>query len=111
MSDRDLYNFYLKKYGSKHPYVTNLDDGTTILVSDIAVSFSKTSTQDYNYYHRLNGPALIPKKLKYKTQWWINNNMVTDEINDWASKCNIDLDNLSNEDKAYIKLIWSDYGK
>ena len=59
--------------------------------------------------HRLDGPAyLCYNGEKY---WFINECNVTDEITKWAIDNNIDLDNLTEDDKILIKLTWADYGK
>ena len=59
--------------------------------------------------HRLDGPAyLCYNGEKY---WFINECNVTDEITKWAKDNNIDLDNLTEVDKALIKIVWADYGK
>ena len=46
-----------------------------------------------------------------KKFWFINNHNVTYEIATWAKENDIDLDNLTDVDKALIKLVWSDYEK
>ena len=59
--------------------------------------------------HRLNGPSIeIPNGKKF---WFINNHNVTYEITTWAKENDIDLDNLTDVDKALIKLVWADYGQ
>ena len=59
--------------------------------------------------HRLDGPAVIfPEGIK---EWNINGLNATDIITDWANENDIDLDNLSEVDKALIKIVWADYGK
>ena len=62
--------------------------------------------------HRLDGPAVIGgiKGLEY-TAWWINGYEVTYKIATWAHENDIDLDNLSEDDKVMIKLAWSDYSE
>ena len=59
--------------------------------------------------HRLDGPAV--KHSDGSSYWYIHGNDVTDEITKWAKDNDIDLDNLSEDDKLLIKLVWSDYGK
>ena len=59
--------------------------------------------------HRLDGPANVSHS-GYK-EWWINGSKLTDEIQSWAEENNIDLDNLTHEDKALIKLVWTYYGQ
>ena len=68
--------------------------------------------------HRLDGPAVIQhhnKLLKFhnkpKIIWFINGHNVTDEIRTWAKDNDIDLDNLTEDDKLLIKLVWADYGR
>jgi hypothetical protein len=58
--------------------------------------------------HRLDGPAVI-NKIHEVREWWINDYEVTDEIHKWAEERNIDLENLSELDKAVIVLEWSNY--
>ena len=59
--------------------------------------------------HRLDGPAYIGHDGV--SEWFINDSDVTDKITTWATNNNIDLDNLSEVDKALIKIVWADYGK
>ena len=59
--------------------------------------------------HRLDGPAII--RWDKTTEWWINDNPVTDIITNWAKENDIDLYNLSEDDKRLIRLVWFDYGK
>lgn len=67
--------------------------------------------------HRLDGPAHI-ENIEDNTcdnmkiiRWFINGCEVTSEINSWAEENDIDLDDLTETDKALIKLVWADYGK
>ena len=59
--------------------------------------------------HRLDGPAFIHDDGD--KAWFINDSHVTVIITDWANENDIDLDNLSEVDKALIKIVWADYGK
>jgi len=66
--------------------------------------------------HRLDGPALNGhgvegNSITIRLRWCINNHDVTDKITKWAIENNIDLDNLTEVDKALIKIVWADYGK
>jgi len=63
----------------------------------------------YGYRHRLDGPAII--RWDKTTKWYMNGYDVTKQITNWAKENNIDLDNLTEVDKALIKLTWADYGK
>ena len=57
--------------------------------------------------HRLDGPAVIYDNGSHT--WFINNFHITDKISQWAKENDIDLDNLSEVDKALIKIVWSGY--
>ena len=58
--------------------------------------------------HRLCGTAIDYNGRK---EWYINDHDVTQEITKWAADNKIDLDNLTDVDKALIKIVWADYGK
>ena len=60
-------------------------------------------------YHREDGPAM--EFADGHKEWWVNDYPMTKEIAQWAKDADIDLENLTIEDKALIKLIWADYGK
>jgi hypothetical protein len=58
-------------------------------------------------YHRLDGPAVeLSARYGYRPQWWINGYLVDNEIHEWAKERDIDLNNLSDLDKAIIALEW-----
>jgi hypothetical protein len=57
--------------------------------------------------HRIDGPALIWRGI---ASWWINNRNVTKELRKWAADRNIDLDNLTDEDKCVIIVEWTGHG-
>lgn len=61
-------------------------------------------------YHRLDGPA---RTFVYEREheWWMNGINVTNRIKLWASEMNIDLENLTEEDKILIQIKWENYGK
>lgn len=52
--------------------------------------------------HRLDGPYAYG-------EWYINGYNVTDKIKEWAKERNINLDNLTDIDKAAIALEWRHY--
>ena len=56
--------------------------------------------------HRLCGTAIDYNGRK---EWWINGYNVSTQIRKWATENNIDLDNLTDIDKALIKLVWFSY--
>lgn len=59
--------------------------------------------------HCLDGPARI---FSNGTQeWWVNGYEVTLKINQWAIVRDIDLKNLTEEDKLIIKVEWANYRK
>ncbi len=52
--------------------------------------------------HREDGPAVI---YSYGTkEWYLNGKNVTDDIIIWAKDRNIDLNNLSDDDKIILKI-------
>ena len=63
----------------------------------------------YGKCHRLDGPAVI--WFDGHVNWYVNDIPITVKITKWAENNDIDLDNLSEVDKALIKLVWSDYGR
>lgn len=58
--------------------------------------------------HRMDGPAAI---YLDREEWWINGCNATIEIQEWAKELNIDLNNLTEDDKVLIAIKWSDYEK
>lgn len=59
--------------------------------------------------HCLYGPALTFRDGKQ--EWFINGYEVTVQINQWAIDRDIDLKNLTEEDKLIIKVEWANYRK
>ena len=59
--------------------------------------------------HRLDGPACVYPDMV--SSWHINGHRVTAQITKWATDNDIDLDNLSEDDKLLIKIGWADYGQ
>lgn len=57
--------------------------------------------------HRLDGPA-VEYVMGFR-QWWINGFLVDGIIQPWAKEMNIDLENLTEEDKVLIAMVWSNY--
>jgi mRNA degradation ribonuclease J1/J2 len=53
-------------------------------------------------YHREDGPAVIWPNGTQK--WYINDKDITQEVNEWAKERNIDLNNMSDEDKMVLKI-------
>ncbi len=52
--------------------------------------------------HREDGPAYIGEN---GTQhWWLNGNIITDDITIWAKDRNIDLNNMTDDDKMVLKI-------
>lgn len=60
-----------------------------------------------DHLHRLDGPAVECGDRS----WWINGHCVDAQIHSWAFEMNIDLNNLTEDDKVIITMKWSDYGK
>ena len=59
--------------------------------------------------HRLDGPAVVWNEDEGPPVWWINGYNVDDEIRSWVNNVGIDLEDLSDNDKVLIKLVWGDY--
>ena len=57
--------------------------------------------------HRLDGPAIIYHDGR--VNWCVNGYSIMDRIENWAHENDIDLNNLTEVDKALIKLVWADY--
>jgi hypothetical protein len=57
--------------------------------------------------HRLDGPAIL--KMNGEISWYINGYFATDRLTKWADERNIDLENLTDEDKAIIIMEWSNF--
>ena len=93
--------------GNKRWYLNGLyhrEDGPAIEL--------KSGTKKWlvnNKFHRLDGPAI--EWNDGSCEWWINGFFVDEEITTWASDNDIDLDNLTDVDKALIKIVWADYGQ
>ena len=103
------FDYYLRKY--KHG-TRPIGNGQYITIDkhdrDVVYSCDPNGWE----WHRLDGPAFIPfdkDDFVLESAWYINDYDVTDEIIVWASENSIDLDNLSEVDKALIKLTWADY--
>jgi hypothetical protein len=52
--------------------------------------------------HREDGPAyILPNGYQ---SWWLNDKDITNDITNWAKDRNIDLNNLSDNDKMVLKI-------
>ena len=103
--DNDKSKYILGLDGTQRWYFDQMyhnDNGPSIVYPDGTEHWHKNGNR-----HRLDGPAIVnPNGRNY---WYINDFYVTDLITSWAKENDIDLKNLSDMDKALIKLIWSDY--
>ena len=93
--------------GSHRWYLDGLyhnDEGPSIIYAYGTKCWHKNG-----YRHRLDGPAI--EYIDGRKEWYFNDSYVTDLIEKWAKENDIDLYNLSEDDKILIKLVWSDYGK
>ena len=77
-------------------------------VHDHTIVFSKIKN-DIPIRHRLDGPAVLRKDGD--TIWFVNGRFIDHLIKSWAKENDINLDNLSDEDKILIKLVWAECGK
>lgn len=78
-----------------------------------AVIWKHSNSEEYYFHgvrHRLTGPAVtLQSSFGPVYHWWVNGIEVTDEINEWAKKLNIDLNNLSDDDKTLIAIKFADW--
>ena len=56
--------------------------------------------------HRLDGPTSIIYEIP---QWFINGYLVTHPIYKWAREMDIDIENLTEEDRCLIQIKWGDF--
>ena len=98
-------------YTYKTPIEPIFLDGPTLSSSyNIKWGYFVKYDSDYIFIkHRLDGPAFI--SYTGSCHWYINNLVVTAGITKWAEDNNIDLDNLTEDDKLLIKLVWANYGR
>jgi hypothetical protein len=52
--------------------------------------------------HREDGPAIIWPDGRQ--EWYLNGKEITKEVTNWANERNIDLNNMSDEDKMILKI-------
>ena len=107
------YDDFIEKYGKCHNSVIYTDEGKVII--DTSNEYVYVTNIDNPRTTRFDGPVYIWNKKdqngKCIVEWWINGHHVTTKIIQWAKENDIDLDNLSDVDKALIKIVWADYGK
>jgi len=108
------YDDFIKRFGPSNYSVIYCELGKVVITSDVVKV--TTDFRGSNWENsRLDGPVFISKDIdengKNITEWYINGFHVDNEIRAWAKENDIDLDNLSEDDKLLIKLVWSDYGK
>ena len=100
-------NCNIDAYGNKRWYINGVlhrEDGPAIEL--------KNGTKYWiidGERHRLDGPACVYPDMV--SSWHINGHRVTAQITKWTTDNDIDLDNLSEDDKLLIKLVWADYGQ
>lgn len=89
-------------------YVWKLPDGTYHREDGLAVEWDNGGEEWLvnDMYHRLDGPAMNVTNYK---EWYIKGYCVSDILEPWAKEMAIDLDNLSEEDKFLIAMVWGDY--
>ena len=101
----DFVNHHISTYGLGYHTI----DGYNIRVLSDQVMFCDES---FLKIHRLDGPAIYYKSEFSRTkEWYFNGIIATMNFLSWAFKNDIDLNNLTETDKALIKLVWADYGK
>ena len=98
---------YANYYGTMYRR-SNLDTGGPYLVDGMDVIYGYTQPEGKFINHRLDGPAHMDV-FGFKS-WYINDKWINDKIYLWAKENDIDLCNLSEVDKALVKIVWTDYG-
>ena len=107
MENKPIYEYEIDGEGTKRWYLNDIphrEDGPAVEYAN-----GEKIWKVNGITHRLDGPAHITSDGD--KVWYINDCHVTDQIIQWAEENDIDLDNLTDVDKALIKLVWSDYGK
>jgi len=88
------------KYGSQRWYKDgkhHREDGPAVIEPDGYQEWWKDGNP-----HREDGPAIIdPDGTQY---WYINDNNITNDITIWAKDRNIDLNNMTDDDKIILKI-------
>lgn len=87
-------------------------NGVIMESNPITVRGSKVWRNKSGHWHRLDGPAYIELDDDGNIIvgfWYINNNPVHTKITKWAYELGIDLDNLTDDDKTIIAMVWSEY--
>jgi hypothetical protein len=90
----------IRQNGTKEWYINgkhHREDGPAIIYPD--------GTQEWflnGNLHREDGPAYIGSNV-YQQSWYINDINITKEVNNWANERNINLNNMSDEDKMILK--------
>ena len=102
MTPEEEYRYFKQKYPVRRVY--NISNGVYLRVERTCVVFSNV----FSKRHRLDGPAFL---CDVGSLWFINGYDITIEIYNWAEENDIDLDNLTDVDKALIKIVWAYYGK
>ena len=93
ISDSGVQQWY--KDGKKHR-----EDGPAVIYTDGDQYWYKDDK-----LHHEDGPAVIYSDGDQF--WYIHNVDITDDVNEWAEQCNIDLDNMSDSDKLLLKIFIS----
>ena len=108
------YDDFIKRFGPSNYSVIYCELGKVVITSVVVKVTTDFRGSNWNN-SRLDGPVYIYKETdesgKNIIEWHINDHDVTEEITQWAKENDIDLDNLSEDDKLLIKLVWADYGK
>ncbi len=101
----ETYDYYFEEYGLG-VHCRGRKNKSYIHVTESTVIFYKVDVIEK--WHRLDGPAYISRYND--NEWWINDICYTEQIHEWAKDQNIDLKNLTEVDKALIKITWANVG-
>ena len=87
--------------------MVEIDDDHFIIITGINITYLKRICLNEKYFyihHRIDGPAYFDSNGT--KVWEINGKDITKQIYEWSIKNEIDLYNLSDDDKSLIKLTW-----
>jgi len=108
----NTFQEYLDKYGNLRVHF--IRENCYIIVDEGDRDILYSSDPKSQIWHRLDGPAYIRfNKIDdiITNDWYVNDFFIDHKIEIWAEEHGIDLYNLTEVDKALIKITWANYGK
>ena len=103
----ETYDYYFTKYNGEHGFHKIDDDPHNLIRIKVNRIDFFIVRNTVTIRHRVDGPAIIWGNNL--TEWVFDGTLVTRQIKQWAMTHNIDLNNLSDEEKNMIKLVWQEF--